>query len=412
MTSLPRSVIALLLASSLPLFAGTPSGKSAKQVIQPEPPTANPWRFSAGYQWRQIGSVDWSTGSAASTWSLPWLVGHNRRSGGGSPTLPPAGVGDHFYDDGYVLQDAGTPFFGDTQFWGYNDASQITGVDVLSFHSNLSSSQSRTVASSSSSLQDASWSDDLAGSGWFANVESPLLFTSLFKDGGFGFSMIGGYSFATDSTSRTTGGVFTAAQRSTTTTSGTTGSLTDVYDTTGIFVPSAPYQGTFDGPGPLINNAPLSRTMTGGTGSRTTGTSSRTALFSSDVTESLDIDLHTISLGPKFSLEIERVRFGLGLGFALNIADWDASTSETLQVSRNGGSPRVLKRWESHASDNEVVPGFYLEANAEVQVTQHVSLFAGGRYDWAGSVHGDVGPSSFSLDLGGWTAMGGITFHF
>jgi hypothetical protein len=37
--------------------------------------------------------------------------------------------------------------------------------------------------------------------------------------------------------------------------------LTDTYDLDGIFPPSAPYSGTFQGPGPLIHDTPVSRSI-------------------------------------------------------------------------------------------------------------------------------------------------------
>lgn len=60
----------------------------------------------------------------------------------------------------------------------------------------------------------------------------------------------------------------------------------------------------------------------------------------------------------------------------------------------------------------KVLPGFYVEANTQVRLTRHVALFAAGRYDWAGTLHGSVGPSDFALDLGGWTVQGGVTITF
>jgi hypothetical protein len=38
--------------------------------------------------------------------------------------------------------------------------------------------------------------------------------------------------------------------------------VTDTYDLGGLFPPSAPYTGTFEGPGPVLPDAPFSRTIT------------------------------------------------------------------------------------------------------------------------------------------------------
>lgn len=338
---------------------------------------------------------------------------------------------DRTYDDGFVNQDAGTPIFGDTTFWGYNNASQLQG-NTLSFNA-VTGSTTTTVSSSSSSTSTRTssssrlssglgWNDDLEGSGWFAQIESP----ALFKLGPVALSLDLGYSFAGADSSQSTGGVFQARQESVQTRSTgagvtsvrtRTGSVTDSYDVTGLIIPSAPYAGTNGGIGPLITNVPASRQNTNTNSvsfplnSPASSSSSRSsALFLSNVHESFEVDLHTLSFGPRFSYEYKRVRLGLGLGFGLNIADWEADYQETLSVRQNGGKSRVLKRYHENSSGTEVLPGFYLEPSLQVRLFQRVSLFASGRYDWAESFSSRVGPSAFDFEAGGWSAMAGFTF--
>ena len=376
-----------------------PSGKSVKDAAIVLPTEDSSWRVSIGAQWRQIGSLDWQTGSAASGWSLPWMAGRGTNSGGSSV---PQGQGDHSYDDGFVNADAGTPFTGTTWFWGYNNASQVQGNDLVFRGSGGSSSYSR---SSWSSVRNSSWSDELEGAGIFAKLESP----ELLKLGSIGVSLELTYSWAQDDSSKVTRDVFRAGQSSRVTSGG--GSFEDRYDVAGILLPLAPYAGTYAGPGVTIPNAPYSRTYTGGGGGSVSNTQS--ILFNSDVRESFEVNLHTISLGPKFSANFgQALRLGLSTGFALNIADWDAQYEEALTVRQNGGRPRTLKRWEYDASGTEVLPGFYIETMAEVRMTDRVSAYVGGRYDWSKSMSENIGPSRMRFEPGGWSVMAGVTFKF
>ena len=390
-------------------LAKTPvDGKGVEKAVAPpqEPPI---WRFSAGYQWRQLGSLNWQTGSIAARTQLPWLVGHPSRSGSpGSGSIPTAGIGNHTYSDGFVNEDGGTPFDGSTWNWGYNNASQLQGSDLLFHASATGPGSSVTTAGSSSVLRSSGWSDDLSGSGWFASLESPVLF----KAGCVSISFEAGYSYAMDGSSHATPGVFTAEQHSsTTTTSPTTTNITDSFDVSGLaVVPSAPYAGTFTGPGAIINNAPTSRMITNSGGG--SSTSSLTALFRSNVAEDFNLRLHTISLGPNLSGEWQRLRFGFGVGLGLNVADWNAGYEETLYVRQNGGASRVLNTFHASASATDLLPGLYLETSAQFSLNKWLALFVAGRYDWAGSLSEPVGPSHANFDLGGWTVMGGVTISF
>lgn len=429
---------------SAPLQAPASGSIESAATFQPR---SSSWNFSAGYQWRQIGDLNFNTGSQAAKGALPWLTGKGRSgtagsispstSTTGSPdntgTAGPAGTfADRTYDDGYVNQDGGTATAGNTWFWGYSSASQAGG-STLTYHTTApggsttgggSLTRYSSQRSSWSSLgNDLNWDSELEGSGWFGRLESPAIFAT----GRLSASMEIGYSYASADSAHRNANVFRAHQetreRTTTISAGFAGTtintITDTYSISGITVPGAPYAGTFAGPGPVISNTPASRTIiptttTSGTGGITAGNvvNTTTADFFSNVTESLDVDLHTVSIGPHFSCERGRVRVGISTGLALNIANWDADYREDLYVSTNGSSAHMLATYQDHDGGSKVMPGFYLEANANVIVTNRVSLFAGGRYDWAGTLHGTVGPSDFSLDLGGWTVQGGVTITF
>jgi hypothetical protein len=381
------------------------SGKAVKDAAVVQPEEENPWRFTVGPQWREIGKVDWRTGSAASSFRLPWLVGRGRNSSSGSGTSVPSGTGDHAYDDGFVNQDGATFTTGTTWFWGYDNASQLQGNDLL-FHSASNSSFTRFSSSFSERLKRSSWSDDLSGAGVFAKLESP----ELLRRQGLSVSLEMAYSWAHDDTSNFTRDVYHAEQASRLVTGGVNGTIEDRYDVTGIFLPLAPYEGTFGGPGVTIPNAPYSRTFLGGSGSGEEVTETRTAVFSSDVHESFEVDLHTLSFGPRVNWACcQDVRMGFGFGLALNIADWNADYEETLTVRQNGHSARLLKRWEAEESGTEVLPGFYLEAMCQIQLAERLAAYLAGRYDWSEDMSERVGPSRVSFEPGGWSVMAGVT---
>jgi hypothetical protein len=433
--------------------AKLPSSASIESAATFQPQSSS-WNFSAGYQWRQIGDLNFNTGSHAAGTTLPWLTGRGRSgiTGSISPATstqgstssdgtagPADSIADRIYDDGYVNQDAGTSTSGNTWFWGYNNASQVSGT-TLSFQTTAPGFGGTTGGGSLTSFSsqrsswsqlgsDLAWDSELEGSGWFGRIESPAIFAT----GALAASIEIGYSYATADAANRNAEVFRAhqetRQRTTTASAVSSGgavTITDTYSIAGIAVPGAPYAGTLAGPGPVISNIPTSRTITPTGPATTAGTipapvggiitgnvvETTTADFFSTVTESLDVDLHTISIGPHFSWELRRVRVGLSTGLAINVADWDAGYREDLYVSENGHDARLLGTYQDHKGGAKVLPGFYVEANANVFLTSRVSLFAGGRYDWAGTLRGSVGPSNFALALGGWTAMGGVTITF
>ncbi len=425
---------ALLLLASF-LYAGDPApikpaaseGKKAAQSLQPPADPESGWKFSAGAQWRQLGSVNWQTGSAATRPARPGSASSFFSSSSTTEnpsTYGPNGIGDHTYSDGYVKQDGGTATSGDTWFWGYDNASQLQGTN-LQFNSSSSTSTTTTTTRSSSSfgsvtssLKDALfWDSDLSGSGWFAKIESP----EFFRTKNLSLSAEFGYSYAGAGTTQLTGGVFQArvqsVQRnsSSTVASTTTTQVTDTYDASGAIAPLSPYAGTLAGPGPLIQNAPTSRqSSTSNSSTRLGGNSSttvRTMDYFSDVREAFHMNLHTISLGPDLNAQFGRFRLGYGLGFGLNIADWDARFEERLSV-RTGGGSKVIKTWRDETNGTEVLPGLYLQTTVEVQLTQRLSLNGQARYDWAQSFRSSAGPSHFNAELQGWTLGGGLTYSF
>lgn len=382
MKSLPNPVLALLclplLASGGPPEARSLAAKNPKQpaeaAVLPEP--RSEWAVSAGVQWRQIGEATFHGGGRAGLRHLPAAL----KSGGGIHTG---------YSNGFVRPDSTNG--GQTWNWGYSSASQVSGNFLT-----LSGSSSEVISRTLASAYDTDWSDDLSGAGFYLLLESP----ELVQWQRFSLSAALGYSFVQDETGRES--LAFHAER---TEMLRTRSVTDLYDISAVApLPGAPYSGSFNGPGPVISLTPARSSGGGGVREQSLGTE----IFTSRLQQSLEVQLHTISLGPRVGMDLGSVRLLAGLGFALNIVPWDAESRETLRSSRRG----TLQTWRDSASGTDVLAGLYAELGAEWRFAKRWSLAAGVRYDWSEALEGEVGGARFDVDLGGWTALLGLGFHF
>ena len=355
-------------------------------------PQPSRWRISAGAIWRDIGDVRFNTGSHSQHLRLPNLVGrefrHRPSAAGHAGTIGPRG-----YRDGFVRVDEGTGADGFTWNWGYENASQVQG-DQLVY--SLSQGSQRTV-SRHSSHTDGSWRDDSEFEpGPYIEIDRLFPITRRVSVGPqANFSLIKIDSERSSST---------FAQRQASETRGFL--LTDRFDLDGIIPPLAPYEGTLAGPGPLINNLPSLRNLS------TFHRDSRTAEFFNRVDESFDLDLFTVGLGGQVEYDHGPVFVQASAGLSLNIADWEASHRENLYVSRDGGKPEKYRSWGAHENGTDFLVGAYVQGKLGVQLTERLSVSGFARYDWNQSLTGNVGPSSFDVDLDGLSAGVVIGFTF
>lgn len=400
---LPLLAVSSLFPAALPVLAGeVHSGKNPPAALLPDNPAPASrfhFRLSAGAASRSVGAVEFDSGSRSGGEALPFPSTALRglRSTAGSVSH----YADRRYDDGYVNQDQGTAEDGSTWFWGYDHASQLStgsgggGSSTVSFHGAADSIQNESRRFSD--RDPGSWSADHDGTvpviqlDWTYDVLPQLSVGASLQYSWLGLD--GSRSFGNFSATR----VRTSQDMT----------LTDTYDTSGIVIPSAPWQGTLAGPGPLINNLPTARNVSKG------GIldSSRTTYFN-QVRESLDVKLHTLAFGPTVAARLGPVDLALGTGLALNIANWDASHRETLYVRNGSQDAKIYKRWNDHASGTKVLPGAYLQAAATVALTNRLSLTAFGNYDWSQALTAQAGPSRFHLDPTGWMAGGMLGWNF
>src|SRR5436309_2142429 len=102
-----------------PYAADSKTPQSLENAVTFDPASSH-WSLSGGYQWRQLGSLNFQTGSQAAHTSLPWMAGgggSNSRAGTSNSTFGDANAAgsstanaNRTYSDGYVNQDGGTAF--------------------------------------------------------------------------------------------------------------------------------------------------------------------------------------------------------------------------------------------------------------------------------------------------------------
>jgi hypothetical protein len=384
--------------------AAAPDGNDVSKNVMVETPAREGirWNFSAGWITRDIGKVGFQTGSLSQNVQLPDFFSD-------SFSLPPsAGDSSTFmlrtYDNGYVGPDAGTDggglFQGTTSRFGYNSDAQNNNNQSLT--QGLASGGSATTTSSGSSYQSNSWSED-------SDYQ-----TGPYLEGGFQFPINGrvslgaqlAYSWVGFDSAKTTS-TFSAFENASFYSVG----LTDTYAVPGsVILPLAPYDQPDANPSPsalprifALPQRVISQNATG----------SDNVFFFNRVTENLDVDLHTINLGPEFQIQGPwNTYLSLSGGATINITPWDAEHTETLYMQRGSDQPRVLEEFRDDDSGTELLWGAYVQTglgwNFGRNKNWHLEGFA--RWDWNEDLEGSVGPSTFSVDLDAFSA--GVTLGF
>jgi hypothetical protein len=394
-------VQALILLSSQFSNAGQEAKDSLSQA-KPQSSRSIQWNFRVGAAYRNLGDIDFNSGAYSSPGLLPTLqpiLGAGRASG-----IDELGVGalgafaDRSYVDGFVFIDGATAdpssfLPGTTAYWGYQSDNQVRNGSL--YYSGGEYSTFSSQSSNSSTPSD--WSSGIDGASPVLELEGLLPIDDHWSVGG-------AVSFLFISADSSNSATSFRALRSM---SESSFAVNDRYDLQGVIPPLAPYGGTLISPGtaPLIDNIPTERIIS------QTGDSIQTANFFNEVSESIKIHLYTLSLGPTLHYDTDKFDFSGGLGLAVNVADWNSSFDEKLNQT-SGGSTTELRKWRDRSGDKEILPGFYVQGSAGYQITDHWQFSVFGRYDWSESLEGNVGPSSFSAELGGYTLGGSVTFTF
>ena len=376
MTPSTMKFLPITIALTLPAFAG-----SSKDAV----PSSGDWQWSvsAGPSIRKLGTLKTNSGYRSASVAVPSFVG------GESLTVPPigdeAGYGERFYDDGYVRQDAGTPADGTTWYWGYDNAAQVQG-DQLVF----------SATGAQSLLRDAyaipalgpSTRDSLRG--FAPHIQLDVL--SPYQVAGFRIGFSGGLDFTqadhASTFSNYSGSQFRDDYRL---------DYEDRYDLQGVIPPLAPYAGSLAGPGPLINNIPSSRSVT------PVLLFTDTANLSNQVWNSLDIDAFSLALGPTLSRSWGPFEFSFQGGVILNIYNWEARQAERL-TAVNASGPTTVAQWAEGDSGTKFRPGLYAQGQVNYDVGNHYELAAFLRLETASEFRAQAGPSIYRIDPTGFTS--------
>jgi len=274
---------------------------------------------------------------------------YNVSSAPGVPRTTPDG--DLYnYDDGYVLEDVSGNVGGQTWYWGYDTAAQDSGSEILL-------NRSTDIGGSGESEMDGDtaffgaeivFSQELDRSeNWRFGFDFAANFMPLkFEDNSPFFSNIS--------------------------------TTTDAYSyTTGATPPGAPYEGTFNGPGFIIDATPSSSSTVVAPGAIV------------NVHSELDGILWGARIGPYMEFPIgNALALHLSGGFSLGLLDVDVSWNTTSGAPENGGG-----------SDLSVLPGAYLGADLVWRVAENWSLSAGAEFEYLNGWEKDYGQGTVSLDL-------------
>ena len=299
---------------------------------------------------------------------------------------------DRTYDDGYVKRDPGTGNPGSidpdlTWYWGYDNASQYdSGRDTLTFH--------QTGAEGYSEVLNTTFTDDDKMDGYGAELVAgrPLAdIGRLTLDVCVGLQGLWGMN-ANLSGSTYQEGVGRMH-------------VTDTYDVSGVNMPGAGHEGTYDGPfdsppvipSPLIPNMPESRS------SRLVD-SQWTA--ENQINMDVESELYNLWLGSRLALALgERFSVHITPKISANYVNVDVDRSETFVATYADGSTATLNSWSDTGSESKWLFGAGATAGADVQFGN--GYFAGiyGGYEWvADEVDVTVGPNTVSVDMSGYTA--------
>lgn len=260
------------------------------------------------------------------------------------------------YDDGYVRVDDTGNAGGLTGYWGYKNASQYDPVaNTLTMHG--ASSYSTTGSSSENGSAFAGFDLAYGDNIWYwkhARVGWEF---------GFGLLPI---NIKSDSPM-----------------AATVNQSSYTFNTGGIVMPGAGYQGGSSGNGPVISGTPSAATTNSTTG---TVTGSR----------ELDVMLYTFRLGPTFYWDLNEY-FGmeLGAGPAVGIVSGHYYYNETITTAtgstHNSGS----------FGFTDVTYGGYVNGTLLYHIINDADLYIGAQYMPMGNASFSSGGRSGKLDLGG-----------
>jgi len=287
-----------------------------------------------------------------------------------NPNAPLVNPGDaRTYDDGFVGMDNTGNAGGLTSFWGYNNAGQVQGGNL--------------VLSSSSSAGGGSSTDN------DSKLQHGVELTYNYQIGAFDWGAWGlegafGWMPVNIKDSRAASSTVSIQQ--------------DTYPGNGIVFPVPPFAGTVAGPGPLLGSSPNSSTIiTVPGGLLTTGQ------------REIDASVFAFKLGPYLDYNLsEHVVLTLSGGLALAIVDSEFTFTEVNTIAGVG-----TQAFSGRNRTADLLVGGYVGARVAWWLTDNVSVFGGLSYQNIGSFNQSASGRNAKLDLGGTVLVNaGVGFSF
>ena len=273
--------------------------------------------------------------------------------------------GDKYnYDDGYALTDVSGNAGGQSWYWGYDNANQVNA-------GNHTVDLSHTTATPNGN-PSASGGNDSGIPGFELAYDRQLGVIESLHDMRFGIEAAVNYQSISMNNNSTFGA--TASRQ------------TDSYGyTTGTTPPSAPYQGSYNGPGFLINVPP---------GSSTTVIPNAT-VSTRDV---FDANLLGFRLGPylefPFGNRQQQFTIAVSAGLAAGLLYANESWQQTVDIP---GYSSITTHGGGNNAD--VLWGGYASLNATCQMDEHWSLIGGVQFQDLGKYNHSFDGRKVSLDL-------------
>jgi hypothetical protein len=168
------------------------------------------------------------------------------------------------------------------------------------------------------------------------------------------------------------------------------------YDLTASLANPPPYDGSFLGPGPLIEGEPLDRERV--------VTSRKVSQAENYVEIDIESDLCEFWLGPGLTVRpADNTEIYFISSISLTRVTMDIDRSERFTVTHAGGSSDVLNSWHNSTCESEWSFGAGIQVGATVDLTDDWFAGAFGTYDWVDEANVDIGPNSISVDPTGYT---------
>lgn len=287
---------------------------------------------------------------------------------GANPGPATGGGMDRSYDDGYVGVDSSGNSGGQTWYWGYETPGQVNlGTDSLA----MTALQGGTLPEIGSVTDDP-------------QVGAEISFQRVLGEFGgayWGFELGGSWTPVDLRNDTAFGSSLTR--------------ITDAYSLGGITPPSAPYHGSFAGPGPTISDSPARTEVT------------QSVTITGD--RRIESTMYGIRLGPLLEVPMgEPLSLQITGGVLLTYADSEFSYSERVVYPDSS-----MTNIRATGSAQDWLLGGYVRGQLTLRFSERFGIYAAAQYEALSDIDLTAGSRSATLKPGGAIfGSAGVEFRF